>query len=160
LGSALGLRKRQLEAELDAAEHDCDRPEHPAQVELDRRRARYFVVILPFREAFPIFHTTDLERVVAFYVERLGLEERYRLEGEFVAVGLGSFEIGFARSAKIDPAGRVALWFYCDDVDAEVAALRDAGAEITREPADMDWGERMAIVLDPDGNEICLGQKL
>jgi lactoylglutathione lyase len=54
----------------------------------------------------------------------------------------------------------VALWFYCDDVDAEVAALRDAGVEVTREPADMDWGERMAMVLDLDGNEICLGQKL
>jgi lactoylglutathione lyase len=95
-----------------------------------------------------------------FYRDRLGFEERFRLEGEFVLVGLGSFELGFARSAKIDLAGRVALWLYCDDVDAEVAALREAGVEVTREPEDMDWGERMAMVLDPDGNEICLGQKL
>ena len=114
---------------------------------------------MSFRDGFPIFHTTDLERAVSFYCERLGFEERFRLEGEFVALGLGSFEIGFARSEKTDPAGRVALWFYCDDVDAEVAALRDAGVEVTREPADMDWGERMAMVLDLDGNEICLGQK-
>jgi len=113
-----------------------------------------------FREAFPIFHTTDLERAVGFFVERLGFEERYRLEGQFVAVGLGPFEIGFAASKAIDPPGRVALWLYCDDVDAEVAALREAGTKVSREPEDMEWGERMAMVVDPDGNEICLGQRL
>ena len=75
-------------------------------------------------------------------------------------IGLGPVEIGFAASKAVDPPGRVALWFYCDDVDAEVEALRAAGIEVTREPEDMEWGERMAMVLDPDGNEICLGQKL
>jgi lactoylglutathione lyase len=45
-------------------------------------------------------------------------------------------------------------------VDAEVAVPREAGVEVSRAPADMDWGERMAVVLDPDRNEICLGQKL
>jgi lactoylglutathione lyase len=115
---------------------------------------------VPFRDAFTIFHTTDLERVVAFYIDRLGFEERFRLENAFVVVGLGSFEVGFAASERIDPAGRAVHWLYCDDVDAEVETLRAAGVEVTREPEDMDWGERMAIVLDPDGNEICLGQKL
>jgi lactoylglutathione lyase len=115
---------------------------------------------VPFREGFPIFHTTDLERAVAFYRDRLGFEERFRLEDEFVAVGLGPFEIGFAASKAIDPPGRVVLWLYCDDVNAEVEALRSTGVEVAREPEDMEWGERMAIVLDPDGNEICLGQRL
>ena len=112
-----------------------------------------------FRDAFPIFHTSDLERAVSFYRERLGFEERFRLEDQFVAVGLGSFEIGFAAAEQIDPPGRVALWFYCDDVDAETEALRAAGVQVSREPEDMEWGERMAAVLDPDGNEICLGQR-
>ena len=58
---------------------------------------------------------------------------------------------------QLEP-GRVALWLYCDDVDAEVAALREHKVEVTREPEDMEWGERMAIVLDPDGNEILLGR--
>jgi lactoylglutathione lyase len=97
--------------------------------------------------------------VVSFYRERLGFEERFRLEDQFVTVGLGELDIGFAAAEKIDPPGRVALWLYCDDVDAEVEALRAAGAEITLEPEDMEWGERMAIVLDPDGNQICLGQQ-
>jgi lactoylglutathione lyase len=112
-----------------------------------------------FREAFPIFHTPDLERAVAFYVNRLGFEERYRIEG-FVAVALGPFSLGLAESSEVDPPGRVALWLYTDDVDAEIDALREAGVEVLKEPKDQEWGERMASVLDPDGNEICLGQRL
>ena len=115
---------------------------------------------MAFRDAFPIFHTADLEPVVAFYRERLGFEERYRLDDRFVVVGLGAFDLGFAAAEEVDPRGRGVFWLYCDDVDAEVEALRQAGAEVTREPEDMDWGERMAIVLDPDGNEVCLGQRL
>ena len=115
---------------------------------------------MPFRDAFTIFHTTDLERAVAFYRERLGFDERYRLEGQFVVVGLGSFELGFAAAARLDPAGRAVLWVYCDDVDSEVAALREGGVEVTREPENMEWGERMATVLDPDRNEVFLGQRL
>jgi lactoylglutathione lyase len=32
--------------------------------------------------------------------------------------------------------------------------LRSAGVEVVREPEDMEWGERMASVRDPDGNVI------
>jgi lactoylglutathione lyase len=30
---------------------------------------------------------------------------------------------------------------------------------VTEEPADQPWGERIARVLDPDGNEVIVGQK-
>jgi lactoylglutathione lyase len=43
---------------------------------------------------------------------------------------------------------------YVEDVDATVAALRDAA--ILREPADMPWGERVAYVSDPEGNVVAL----
>jgi catechol 2,3-dioxygenase-like lactoylglutathione lyase family enzyme len=115
---------------------------------------------MAFREAFPIFHTADLERAVAFYRDRLGFQERYRLEDRFATVGLGPFELGLTPVEDLEPPGRAYLWLYCDDVDAEVEALRSAGVEIAREPADMDWGERMASVRDPDGNEILLGQRV
>jgi lactoylglutathione lyase len=118
---------------------------------------------LAFRDAFPIFHTADLLRAAAFYSERLGFEERYRFPEAgapaFVLVGLGPFSLGLTRVDQIEPAGRAALWLYCDDVDAEIEALRKAGVEIVREPNDMEWGERMATVLDPDGNEIYVAQR-
>ena len=38
--------------------------------------------------------------------------------------------------------------------------VRADGVEVVREPEDQEWGERMGSVLDPDGNEIYLGQRL
>lgn len=118
---------------------------------------------MPFRDAFTLIHTPDLARAAAFYRERFGFEERYRFpEGgspKFVVVGLGEFSLGLTAVEEVEPAGRVAFWLYCEDVDAEIESLRDAGVEITREPEDQEWGERMAVVSDPDGNEIYVGQR-
>ena len=59
------------------------------------------------------------------------------------------------------PSGghRVGLAFACDDpsdVDATYAALLDAGYDGHIEPWDAFWGQRYAIVHDPDGNSIDL----
>jgi catechol 2,3-dioxygenase-like lactoylglutathione lyase family enzyme len=112
-----------------------------------------------FTEAFPIFHTSDLERAVAFYTERLGFEEVFRFQDEYVGLQLGPLGLGLVEVEEIEPPGRVTLWFYCADVDAEVAGLREAGVEVSREPFDAEWGERVAAVRDPDGNEIFLGRR-
>jgi uncharacterized glyoxalase superfamily protein PhnB len=59
------------------------------------------------------------------------------------------------------PSGghRVALAFACDsaaDVDATYRALVDAGHAGHKEPWDAFWGQRYAIVLDPDGTSVDL----
>jgi lactoylglutathione lyase len=119
---------------------------------------------LSLYDAFPIFQTSDVGRATAFYVERLGFDETYRFPENgppaFVVVSLGAFSLGLAESEEVAPAGRVALWLYGDDVDAEVETLRSAGVEVVKEPEDQEWGERMASVLDPDGNEVFIGQRL
>jgi lactoylglutathione lyase len=116
-----------------------------------------------FRDAFPIFQTANLSRAADFYRERFGFEERYRFPDdaspEFVVVGLGPFSLGLTAVDEVEPAGRVALWLYCDDVDGEIARLREAGVEVVKEPEDQVWGERMAVVGDADGNEIFIGQR-
>jgi lactoylglutathione lyase len=118
---------------------------------------------LAFHDAFPILQTTDLPRAVAFYTEHFGFEESYRFpesgRPEFVVVGLETFSLGLGQVDEAAPAGRVALWLYCDDVDAELEALRRAGVEVVKEPEDMEYGERMASVLDPDGNEVFVAQR-
>ena len=118
---------------------------------------------MAFRDAFPIFHTADLPRAVAFYREHLRFQERYRFPDEgkssFVLVGLGSFSLGLTLVAEVDPPGRASLWLYCDDVDDEVTRLREAGVSVVSEPTDEEWGERVATVVDPDGNQIYIGQR-
>lgn len=59
------------------------------------------------------------------------------------------------------PSGghRVALAFACDDpaaVDATYRELVGAGYEGHKDPWDAFWGQRYAIVLDPDGNSVDL----
>ncbi len=111
---------------------------------------------MPFRDGFPIFHTADLPRLAAFYVDRLGCVEAYRFEDAYVGL-TGPVTLGIAAVEELEPPGRASIWLYCDDVDEEVERLRAAGIEVAREPEDMEWGERMASIRDPDGNEIFVG---
>ena len=111
-----------------------------------------------YREAgqYKTNYATDVA-VFPLREDRIGLAVILILA--FVVVGLGQFSLGLTGVSEVEPPGRVALWLYCDDVDAEIAALREAGVEIVKEPADTEWGERMATVADPDGNEIYIGQR-
>jgi len=91
---------------------------------------------VPFHDAFTILHTAALARAASFYVDRLGFEERYRF-ANFVLLGLDAFELGLTETTDVASAGRVALWLYSEDVDAEIDALRMAGVPVSRlEPTD------------------------
>ncbi|TDC32031.1 hypothetical protein E1211_21525 [Micromonospora sp. 15K316] len=54
---------------------------------------------------------------------------------------------------------RIALWVYVADCPAVVRRLRTAGARVVAEPAAQPWGERMAVVLDPDGNRVMVADR-
>ncbi len=56
----------------------------------------------------------------------------------------------------VEPVGhRMALAFKCDspaEVDATYQKLIDSGYKGHKEPWDAFWGQRYAVVVDPDGN--------
>jgi uncharacterized glyoxalase superfamily protein PhnB len=60
----------------------------------------------------------------------------------------------------VKPAGqRMELAFHCGtpgDVDATYAAVVAAGHTGVKEPWDAFWGQRYAIVADPDGTHVSL----
>ena len=60
----------------------------------------------------------------------------------------------------IDPVGqRVTFACRCDsaeEVDAVFAQVTDAGHEGRQEPWDAPWGQRYAMLGDPDGNRVDL----
>jgi lactoylglutathione lyase len=47
---------------------------------------------------------------------------------------------------------------YVDDLDEAVARAATSGVETLTEPVDMPWGERVAWIVDPDGNLVMLTQ--
>jgi lactoylglutathione lyase len=116
-----------------------------------------------FQEMFPILTTKDLARALGFYEHLLGGRVRYRFpdEGEpvYVSLVIGTTGLGIGVEDRSTVNDRVTLWVYADDCDAAVAHLREAGVEVVQEPADQPWGERMAIVHDPDGNRVIVASR-
>lgn len=117
-----------------------------------------------FRDAFTILDTADLARLSAFYVDQLGFQPGYRWpdqeEPAFRVVSLDAFSIGLSKTDELPAPGRAALWLYTDDLDREIERLRASGVAVVAEPADTEWGERMATISDPDGNLVHIGQRL
>lgn len=118
-------------------------------------------------ELFPIVSTPDLPRSLAFYRDLLGGSVTYEFAGPDgspvyvgLAVGSSNLGIGVDPSAADAPRPRpIALWVYVDDCEATVEVLRHAGVVVTAEPELQPWGERVARVLDPDGNEVVIGAR-
>jgi lactoylglutathione lyase len=118
-----------------------------------------------FSQLFPIVSTSDMKRALAFYRDLLGATVTYEFpapDGTLAYAGLeiGSSHLGMglATQAASEGGRTISLWVYTDDCDAAVARMREAGVRIVEEPADQPWGERVARVLDPDGNELIIGQ--
>jgi uncharacterized glyoxalase superfamily protein PhnB len=64
----------------------------------------------------------------------------------------GSSVVMLIRRGDIATAtlGTSSLYTYVDDVDRQVAIARDAGAGVG-DAEDKPWGDRIAVVTDPDG---------
>jgi uncharacterized glyoxalase superfamily protein PhnB len=118
-----------------------------------------------FTSLFPILTTRDIRGALGFYRDLLGAEVTYEFPGPdgepgYVGLELGSshFGIGHDPSLTDGPSARFALWTYVENCDAAVERLRAAGVTVVEEPADQPWGERVARVLDHDGNVVLIGQ--
>jgi len=112
----------------------------------------------------------DMPRALAFYRE-LGLEFAAEADEQphVEATLPGGLRLGFdtietVRSFGLEwstPTGssRIHLAFHCDTpegVDAVYERLIELGYPGTREPWDAFWGQRYAVVADPDGNGVDL----
>jgi PhnB protein len=50
----------------------------------------------------------------------------------------------------------VTLYVYVEDVDAALGRAKDAGGIVAVPATDMFWGDRMGVVVDPEGHKWCL----
>jgi lactoylglutathione lyase len=106
---------------------------------------------------FPIISTTSLERSLGFYRDLLGGTVAYEFPGPDGAPVYAGIDIGLSHlGIGVDPdmaapSPTVILWLYVEDCDATVSSMRSAGVTIREEPVDQPWGERVALVEDPDG---------
>lgn len=110
-----------------------------------------------------VTYVRDIDSARAFY-ELLGFREQSAGHAEtsaWLALHQGDLSVLLAYTRpplEIAPLPLL-FYFFCDDLDAVVAALGAAGAEVTRtgHPPHAPGGE--VKVLDPDGNTVLIGQQ-
>ena len=99
-----------------------------------------------------VFHTTDVERMVKFYVEVMGLKVKHRAENGGVSLTDGYLDFSI-HTNKIDvkPSGFNHFGFEVEDNDEIAARFEEKGYRPPlMRPGDRLYAEYRAI--DPDGN--------
>jgi uncharacterized glyoxalase superfamily protein PhnB len=104
---------------------------------------------------FPSMYYADVEAGAAFLREAFGFEDHviYRDDaGKPVHTELRLGPSIIFVGAEAERVGSGSLYVAVDDADAHCARARAAGAVITTELKDTDYGSRDYTALDPAGN--------
>ncbi|MBI5629382.1 MAG: VOC family protein [Elusimicrobia bacterium] len=107
-----------------------------------------------------VYPVKDMARARKFYEEALGLKLTKNFKDGWIEYHLdnGCFAITTMGEDATPSANSGQIAFEVDDVDAVVNKLRDHGAAIKVEPSSGSVC-RMAEVLDPEGNALCIHAK-
>jgi len=118
------------------------------------------VKVLEF--AFTCYPVADMARARAFYEDVIGLTPAmvHESEGgswtEYV-LGSGTFSLGQAPGWNPSPDG-ASIAFEVEDFDGAITALKEGGTLFKMEPFPTPVC-RMAFVIDPEGNTLCIHQR-
>jgi uncharacterized glyoxalase superfamily protein PhnB len=124
----------------------------------------------PPPQVWPTLRAKDARGLIRFLVDVVGFEETAVYgEGDVVhhaelawplggGVMLGSVRSGDdADGERVTGPGRFSAYVVVDEPDALCARVRAAGAEITQELTDTDYGSRDFALRDPEGNHWYFG---
>jgi catechol 2,3-dioxygenase-like lactoylglutathione lyase family enzyme len=108
--------------------------------------------------ARPVLHVADVQRSIDFYRDKLGFTEAWRhAEGEQILVAQVERD-GCALLLSCqwpEKTGRGLI--FISPGDGSLATMNDARADLEQRGApvrDGQWGYRLFVVGDPDGNEL------
>lgn len=109
-----------------------------------------------------IIWTEDVERMLLFYRDMLGLQPHSQ-HGDFVAFKFGDVRLSIGKHDGVkgesrDPY-RIMINLGTRDIHAEYQRLVRQGVEFVRKPEKEQWGGWVATFLDPDGNVLQLLQQ-
>jgi catechol 2,3-dioxygenase-like lactoylglutathione lyase family enzyme len=114
------------------------------------------------------YMVNDVEEAVAFYTKLLDFEVLTNFPPAFADVKRGNLRLLLAGpkssagrpmpdGAQPGPGGWNRIHFIVDDIDAEVAQLRDAGASFRNDIVEGPGGKQI-LLQDPSGNVVELFQ--
>jgi predicted enzyme related to lactoylglutathione lyase len=106
-----------------------------------------------------VVSTSDLGPSLAFYADLIGLTPERRQDGFAWLRTSDGVELMLHERPTTPSMSAVAVGLFVADVDKTVAAWQEQGGGVIDPPSDQPWGERMAVVTDPDGHVVCLSKQ-
>ena len=108
----------------------------------------------------------DQDAALTFYTEALGFKvttDRPFTESQrWIELLIPGADTGVALFTPEGHESRIgqfqSIAFWCDDVFATCAALKQKGVGFAQEPKKEPWGST-AVITDPDGNQFALSSK-
>lgn len=114
----------------------------------------------------PLFAVRSIETAKTFYQEVLGqtiildhganvtFSGGFALQEDFAGL------VGFPAEYTRWKAYNGELYFETEDLDADAARVKEAGAELLHDIKEYPWGQRVIRFFDPDGNLIEVGESM
>ncbi len=107
--------------------------------------------------AYVIKYVEDMDKAVAYFRDRLGLELRFQSPG-WSEFSTGETTLALHAASGSHPAGSSSIGFNADDLDAFYRRAKNAGVEFTAEPTET-FGRRIARFKDSEGSECSVSGK-
>jgi predicted enzyme related to lactoylglutathione lyase len=101
-----------------------------------------------------VYPVKDTAKAKQLFNQYLGAEP-YADTPYYIGYKVGDKEVGLDPNSEVGPIGYV----HVDDIETELAALKEAGAEVVQQPKDVGGGLLIAQIKDADGNVLGLRQK-
>jgi predicted enzyme related to lactoylglutathione lyase len=119
----------------------------------------------------PVIVTPSLPLLLAFYKALLGAVEISRMPEDgpafYVGLQIGNAELGMVADGDADVAAPQRILLNVNvadlgvgDVESLLEHVDVLGGRVLGPPNDMPWGQRVAHILDPDGNTVNLTEPL
>ncbi|MGH2789141.1 MAG: VOC family protein [Actinomycetota bacterium] len=110
-----------------------------------------------YHSVTPYLIVQGADKVIDFLKQAFAAEETVRMTAPDGSIGHAEVRIGDSAVMMGEAAGQSpmpgSIHLYVEDCDAAYQRALEAGATSVREPADQFYGDRMAGVRDPVGNQ-------
>lgn len=102
-----------------------------------------------------IFYTNDLDKVIRFYQEKIGLELEFKQGNKFASFMFeNNVRLGVKMKAEDrETPGSQTIIVCPRDIQAKYIELKDKGLEFSKPLTEEDWGIEFSL-LDPDENKV------
>jgi catechol 2,3-dioxygenase-like lactoylglutathione lyase family enzyme len=107
-----------------------------------------------FGSPMPVFRVRDVDASIAYYVERLGFQLRWRAGAAFACVSREQCSIFLTDDNQSQP--RMWIWIGVQDVRSLHAQYVTSGAKVRNPPENFEWALEMQVE-DLDGNVLRIG---